>query len=949
MALDPKISNLKSSGTYRFEEDKSLITSANVSQTRLFVGYSKKGPFNTPVYVQDTKQFRSLFGDIDRTLEKKGSFFHRSCLEALRRSPIYVLNMLRVKDGKSNEDGLIDEVEAIRMSTSTAIPNNDIKLYPFVGMYNTDKFWYPDSESFLQNIIDVDYPNRQDYMLSEYEENDTNNLLNFTNVSQNPISIVVKKSDNAKAYNVTVESWYGSANIPSYLNKDSLISDYFVDVYVIKGDFGADSTSETPYGRFAFDPTFQRYYDKNNGLKRKIKSTDLRDTMFENFINESEIECTAIFTGCLIPNFVDKFGSNVFIEKVINNSVNSIGLLCSVNEELFDGDLCIDGIPGGLDLVGHNIPKMFSDPSARLIKTLSYQFELPKTYDNYDFFVQGQTINDIVEYDDDTNDVVVALNISNEKGLNLQIGDVLTFTINTIAKECEISGVIVDENDTLYEITRELTRAEVESGDVEISFTNGVDSSKIHNCFDVYVPSEDEFNFTLKDNQFLIQTNQTNISEVKVGNYVLSTDKEVWDDNGTEETSDDTEVSQLTRITEVKTVTDVAGTTKYYLVTCQSEVGFVDVEGSANGSSSVNVDVYKPLDTMDNYLQIYTLKGFTQSKYFHIPDGTNARQNEIIQYVLGTKDEPSQIFKGLIDREIISFRYLIDTFGLGLEENSKHIFTYLCKERKSAFAILNAPSAKDFRFSKDPSFKDGTALSSKYISEGGDLTKNPSWLYSLPTEEQGASWGAFYYPYVVVRDLGKDITVPPAAYISNNFVAKYDESFPWTLVAGVRRGVISGSGVKGVEISLDKEDRDYLEPFGLNPIVWKAGVGPTIFANKTAKQTPKSALSSINCREAVIYIQDGVESILKNYLFELNTPQTRLEIKTLVDNFISIVANNDGVYDFKTVMDETNNTPEVIDNNTGIIDVYIEPVKGMEILVQRTTILRTGAISSGEI
>jgi phage tail sheath protein FI len=97
----------------------------------------------------------------------------------------------------------------------------------------------------------------------------------------------------------------------------------------------------------------------------------------------------------------------------------------------------------------------------------------------------------------------------------------------------------------------------------------------------------------------------------------------------------------------------------------------------------------------------------------------------------------------------------------------------------------------------------------------------------------------------------------------------------------------------------------------------------------------------------VIYIQDGIEAILKNYLFEFNTAQTRLEIKTLADNFLATVQDDDGVYDFRNIMDESNNTSEVIDQNIGILDTYIEPVRGMEVLVQRTTILKTGAISTG--
>ena len=83
-------------------------------------------------------------------------------------------------------------------------------------------------------------------------------------------------------------------------------------------------------------------------------------------------------------------------------------------------------------------------------------------------------------------------------------------------------------------------------------------------------------------------------------------------------------------------------------------------------------------------------------------------------------------------------------------------------------------------------------------------------------------------------------------------------------------------------------------------------------------------------------------------MFEFNTAQTRLEIKTLADNFMTTVLAENGVYDFRNIMDETNNTPDVIDANVGILDTYIEPVKGMEILVHRTTILRTGQISTGQ-
>ena len=93
-------------------------------------------------------------------------------------------------------------------------------------------------------------------------------------------------------------------------------------------------------------------------------------------------------------------------------------------------------------------------------------------------------------------------------------------------------------------------------------------------------------------------------------------------------------------------------------------------------------------------------------------------------------------------------------------------------------------------------------LSSKFISEGGDLALNPTVRYSLPSATSGGSWGGFYYPFITVRDLGKNINVPPAAYVSNNFILKYENALPWSIVAGVRRGVIGGNGVVGLEINL---------------------------------------------------------------------------------------------------------------------------------------------------
>jgi hypothetical protein len=329
----------------------------------------------------------------------------------------------------------------------------------------------------------------------------------------------------------------------------------------------------------------------------------------------------------------------------------------------------------------------------------------------------------------------------------------------------------------------------------------------------------------------------------------------------------------------------------------------------------------------------------------------NITGKEISDY-LSVLSGGNGIYDALVDKDIIDFRYVVDTFTSFDENglNNKSNLSQLAKDRQNASAILNAPTIEDFKKSTDPSFTDENgAFDTAYIAAGGNQDKNPTKIYALPSINQGANYAFYYGPGLIVSDNGKDIIVPPAAYVANNYIDKYTNALPWSIVAGPRRGVVAGTNVKGVEYAFDKNDRDILEPFGYNPIVFQRGTGLTILGNKTAQQSIKSALSSAHVREVLIYIQDGMANILKDYIFEFNTAQTRLEIKTLADAFLESVKQDQGVFEYKNVMDSTNNTNEVIDNNMGIIDTYVEPVKGLEIVVHRTTVLNTGEIQSGNL
>ena len=941
MALDAELINLKSAGTYRFERDKSDISNdvTTISNLRLVVGFSKMGPFNTVKLVTSPAQFIKLYGNIDRSLEKRGSFFHRSALAALSAGPILCLNLLNLDPDK-------DQVVEKSFSVSAGDTNKPSVTLPLQSLYNTDKFWFASDEAYLDAV--------EKLLGNGYDNEGWNKgILHFSNVGKKPVSILVKKASaySSKGYELTLNEWYGEANVPEYLNGTSYVSDYLVEVYVVGGDFGPALKStpyislldldddspdgkgdvltkftiaddENPYKRFSADIIYQSYFDEN-GFIRGIDDSNL-----SKFLNLPSVDLRAKYVGSLIPNFVDKLGRNIWIQKLVNDDVDTIGLLCTENVELLEEvDFNGEFIDEKIDLIGHNIFSKIK-PDELTIGDLSFDFLGYKF--NYRDVAQEvkvglDTYKSTLEANPDTTETKSPHPFAWEKlddngnGTGEYVyADATYLKVGSKVYKSDGSDSDSDMDDagTVVSIEKDVTPLVTEFIIVspEGLYTNA--------------KATEEYKYIPRDNEVILDR----YADVVVGDYLLS------------ETTDDSKKSRLTRVVEVRNVYDDTKDKAGILVVC------ADVISHKRGVYNNIVTKVTPIDKICDRLQWVCLNGF-QVRKDAMPDGTNKQQNMILDMLREVPEyssTTSNLFKALIDRDYVQFRYLVDTFGLGIESECKKVYTQLCQARKSAFAIINCPSQLDFKKSTDPCFTNKSGgVEVEYIAKGGDLSRNPSFLFSLPKIENGASWGAYYYPYLRITDLSAPKSVPPAAYVSNLYIQKYSRGFAWSIVAGQKRGVISGNQVVGVEATLVSDNRDWLEPIGINSIIWEPGVGVEIYANKTAKQTPVSALSSIHVREAAIYIQDNVESILRRYVFEFNTAQSRMEIKTLVDEFLTNMKNNGGLYDFKTVMDTSNNTAEVIDRNMGVIDIYVEIVRGLEIIAQRLTILRTGAIAAG--
>ena len=423
--------------------------------------------------------------------------------------------------------------------------------------------------------------------------------------------------------------------------------------------------------------------------------------------------------------------------------------------------------------------------------------------------------------------------------------------------------------------------------------------------------------------------NTTNAAKIEVGDYVV-------DNTGT----------LLTRIISKVKKTDPATGVAYFeysiLVTPQTTVI----------SGLTYVTRYVSIQKFADRLQFTALSGFTLTDY-HLPNNTDAQLDKIYGVL-----ENTNLSKTLASDDVITFRYIIDTFNLGIQPfmGAKQVLSRLAKNRQQCLAIINAPSIAEFQASTDPRFTElpdpqagnpAPVLNTYYISTGGNLTLGPSFVWSLPDEEQGAKFIGVFTPNLIIRENAKNKSIPPAADVSNNFIRKFINGQPYAIVAGPRRGVISNPRFVGMEYDYLLSDRENLEPIGLNPITNVKNVGPMIFANQTAYQRTLSAFNNLHVRDLLITIETAVIEILQQYLFEFNDATTRLEIKTIVENYLDVVRNGGGVYAYSVIMDETNNTPEIIDQNFGIIDIGIEPARGLQKFINRITVLKTGGISSG--
>jgi phage tail sheath protein FI len=195
------------------------------------------------------------------------------------------------------------------------------------------------------------------------------------------------------------------------------------------------------------------------------------------------------------------------------------------------------------------------------------------------------------------------------------------------------------------------------------------------------------------------------------------------------------------------------------------------------------------------------------------------------------------------------------------------------------------------------------------------------------------------YKYTYDRFNNKFRYIPTNADIAGLCVRTGINAYPWFSPAGQQRGVLNNA-IK-LAYSPNKAQRDQLYPLRINAVINQPGVGIILFGDKTALGYA-SAFDRINVRRLFLTVEQALENVATAQLFELNDQITRANFVNSVEPYLRDVQAKRGVYDFRVICDETNNTPDVIDNNEFRADIFLKPTKSINYVTLTFVATRTG-------
>lgn len=1037
------LQQFKAAGIYRVVFDKSTILNVDSEILRLVVGYSEKGPFNIPVYITSVSDFKLYFGDISKKLEKRGIYFHRLALQALQAGPILCLNLKRFKnetvDGATINTTFNSRYESI----------DDVKL-SVEDIYNTSRFWELDAEK-LNNLKSINGQVMDQYI----------NIC-ATNTKETSGTYFIRKASGNKVsqFNLTVSDWYSDRvdDMPEFLEpfKNSLISDFFAEVYVFGTKFTASQvlSSSTLKKYFAVvkdEETNLPLTDDNGEPVLKLVDHiydaygDWVDTLDELY-RDNTSHAIGHYIGCLIPEFRDKRGNYASLDTVFNQEQDEHNMMMSFNTDLlYEDEIANIDLSGRLSILRE---AGTADNTKRLnLKNIIAGTAKTKLLGNEDSPVitnKVSFINNVVKYNTDGDlEAVIALSAKPKKvigtmyvssfdadskevtlsqvgttdqikisaanaspaefyKLGVQLGCVLQVNKNSVD---ETDGPLEPKVEVIDEDNNVTYHFKVYKSGFGTYYNNSIDGSPFIDAegkFTFNGPARvitaisrlDEKSDSSTETNIIYNEQDKNIkvSIMDVAVSILNDEpdsvygnsisfiplSEGWDSDqeGSESaTSYDTEEMALicdtpsdmslysflqvgdcllgkikeddkdeffdnVYVQEIKETYNDDGVLTSYIIKLTGEPYKYN---TSEVSYFVRIDA--PLNQEIGVLQPKYLEGYT---YESSKPSSPAMYDKLQwqKFILSALTEYKGLRTGLLNKSDIDYRYIVDTFDSYVDSSLKSTLSYLAYQKESAFAILNFPAVKTFVKCPYTSFTNSEGVFDvNYIAKGYNKKKATYVKFSLPEENEGASFCAFYTP-LKFSDGYVDSIIPAAGLVSNLFMQKYMTRQPYYIIAGPNYGKITASNLIGPDYNYCREELYVMEPFGVNCMVYRPNFGTFINSNQTAKQTPVSALSKVNIRELVIYLQDEIEKVLQQYQWEFNNQITRNAILARANSICARIQANGGIEAYKNIMDESNNTPEIIENEMAILSTHIEPGFGCGKMVHELTLYRRGAMKA---
>jgi phage tail sheath protein FI len=207
---------------------------------------------------------------------------------------------------------------------------------------------------------------------------------------------------------------------------------------------------------------------------------------------------------------------------------------------------------------------------------------------------------------------------------------------------------------------------------------------------------------------------------------------------------------------------------------------------------------------------------------------------------------------------------------------------------------------------------------------------------------KNTSYAAAYWPWLqtIDPDSAQLVWVPASTLVGGVYAYNDSVSEPWFAPAGINRGGLGN--VVRAEKKLSQANRDTLYTNKVNPISTFPGTGVVVYGQKTL-QTKASALDRVNVRRLLIAVKSYISQVANNLVFEQNTIATRTNFLNQVNPYLESVQQRQGLFAFRVIMDDSNNTPDVIDRNQLVGQIYLQPTKTAEFIYLDFNILPTGA------